>query len=55
MRGAIDMVVFDLDDTLVPVLTQLNSATCAMREFLQEKMPHTAAVVEDKLRFAMKK
>lgn len=55
MRSAIDMVVFDLDDTLVPVLTQLNSATCAMQDFLRTKMPQTAAAVEGKLRFAMKR
>lgn len=54
VRCAIDMVVFDLDDTLVPVLTQLNSATTAMLNFLQEKMPQTAAVVNEKLRHTMK-
>lgn len=55
MRGAIDMVVFDLDDTLVPVMAQLTQATQALNDFLAEHMPHTAAAVEKTLRPAMKR
>ena len=55
VRGAIDMVVFDLDDTLVPVLAQLTKATNALKEFLVEHMPRTAEVAEEALRPAMKR
>jgi len=55
VRGAIDMVVFDLDDTLVPVMAQLTEATTALREHLAEHMPRTAAVAEEALRPAMKR
>lgn len=50
----VDVALFDLDDTLVPVLAQLNKATSAAKAFMAVHMPQTNAVVEAKLRSTMK-
>jgi FMN phosphatase YigB (HAD superfamily) len=50
IRAHIDMAVFDLDDTLVPVLAQLSSASRAMKAYMDEHMPLTAACYEEKAR-----
>jgi predicted HAD superfamily phosphohydrolase YqeG len=55
VRSAIDMVVFDLDDTLVPVTSQLKRATEAMKAHMAEHMPQTLRVVDSQLRHVMKR
>jgi dephospho-CoA kinase len=55
VRSVIDMVVFDLDDTLVPVASQLQRATAAMKAFMADHMPQTLRVVDSQLRHAMKR
>jgi dephospho-CoA kinase len=55
VRSAIDMVVFDLDDTLVPVASQLQRATAAMKAFMADHMPQTLRVVDSQLRHIMKR
>ena len=49
-----DLVVFDLDDTIVPVGVQLESATTAMKEFMKINMSNTLLVADKSLRDAMK-
>ena len=55
IRESIDMVVFDLDDTLVPVLPQLTAATVALKQFMQVKMPRSSAVLDVRLKELMKR
>lgn len=47
------MVVFDLDDTLVPVNLQLAKATIAAKVFMDEHMPKTSALIDVNLRKEM--
>jgi FMN phosphatase YigB (HAD superfamily) len=51
-----DTVIFDLDDTLVPVMGPIKSALEAMIRYLEIHMPQTAAdVKENKLSTVMKR
>jgi malate synthase len=54
VRDAVDFVLFDLDDTLAPVLAQLMKATNAMKALMSERMPQTCALVDSNLRSLMK-
>lgn len=48
IRTAIDMIVFDLDDTLSPVAAQINNALQAMDEFMNGTMPKTRTALMNK-------
>lgn len=41
IRSHIDLVIFDLDDTLVPTSDPINRANAKVDEFMKEKMPQT--------------
>ena len=49
------MVVFDLDDTLVPVANQLKIAYDALEQYMLEHMPNTSKVIKEQLQPTMKK
>jgi dephospho-CoA kinase len=50
---AFDLVVFDLDDTLVPVFNPIKPATEALFDFMAQRMPRTAVDAKDQLRPTM--
>lgn len=45
IREAFDVVLFDLDDTLVPVLPPLQAAAAALSSFLQRRFPKVHATL----------
>ena len=53
LADAFDLVVFDLDDTLVPVFHPIKPATEALFDFMAQQMPKTAISAKDQLRIAM--
>ena len=46
LRRMFDAVVFDLDDTLVPVAQQLAAAQAALLEFMDRRMPNSALMAK---------
>eukprot|EP00600_Ochromonadales_sp_CCMP1393_P015050 CAMPEP_0174996254 /NCGR_PEP_ID=MMETSP0005-20121125/289_1 /TAXON_ID=420556 /ORGANISM="Ochromonas sp., Strain CCMP1393" /LENGTH=533 /DNA_ID=CAMNT_0016250635 /DNA_START=132 /DNA_END=1733 /DNA_ORIENTATION=+ len=54
LKQEIDLVLFDLDDTLVPVMNQILAAYAAIEQFMQINMPNTNAVAKEQLRPLMK-
>jgi FMN phosphatase YigB (HAD superfamily) len=53
ISNAYDLVVFDLDDTLVPVWHPIKPATEALLAYMTEHMPNAAIDAKDRLRPAM--
>jgi FMN phosphatase YigB (HAD superfamily) len=53
MKDVIDMVVFDLDDTLVPVWSPIQPAMNALFAFMEQKMPLTADGAKANIRSEM--
>ena len=46
LRRKFDAVVFDLDDTLVPVAQQLAVAQAALLEFMDRRMPNSSLMAK---------
>jgi hypothetical protein len=49
-----DVVVFDLDDTLVPIMSQLTPARQKTLEFMETHMPLSCKAVEERMTDVMK-
>jgi dephospho-CoA kinase len=50
VRKMFDMFLFDLDDTLVPVLGQLQAAQAALFEFMETNMPNSLLIVKTSMK-----
>lgn len=55
LHNYLDMIVFDLDDTLVPVTNQLLLAYQQLSDHMTITMPQTSAVIKERLQEVMKK
>jgi FMN phosphatase YigB (HAD superfamily) len=53
IKDLFDMVVFDLDDTLVPVWSPIKLAMDALFNFMDDKMPLTAEKARTTIREEM--
>jgi len=47
LKRMFDMIIFDLDDTLVPVMEPIHSANSAVKAFVETKMTKCAAVLDE--------
>lgn len=47
------MVVFDLDDTLVPTMKQISIAIKALRDYMAKRMPESNKVSSTEMRELM--
>jgi len=50
LRKMFDMFLFDLDDTLVPVLVQLQAAQMALFEFMEIHMPNSFLILKSSMK-----
>jgi len=50
VRKMFDMFLFDLDDTFVPVLGQLQAAQAALFEFMETNMPNSLLIVKTSMK-----
>lgn len=55
VRSSFDLVLFDLDDTLVPVTVHIKAAMDKLHAFMAEKMPQTNQAVDTRLKPLMLK
>lgn len=55
VRSAFDLVLFDLDDTLVPVAVHIKAATDKLHAFMAENMPLTNQAVDTRLKPLMQR
>ena len=55
VRKHVDLVLFDLDNTLVPVVLQLSAAMAVLQEYMSRRMPQTSAVLLARTHQAMKR